>query len=272
MTCPIATRFTANRLCRDCAGGREWRATIHNCRGNLAESLAFSLRNATARQFGLFLRNVHQFIALTEYGRDWLIKEVDVAEEKITIQPCVVPMPSASTSRAPTRDYIGFAGRFSFEKGAHLAIEAARRAAVPLRLAGNSATHPDIRPGDDIACVLTPRRADLEAFYRDARFIVVPSLFEETFSLVSAEAIESWNPGARGAHRRPAIHGERRRGRRNFPRRRRRRPGHGDETSLEQSRALCKIWRRRTAAESRTNSMRLCISASCARPMNAQSP
>ncbi len=65
---------------------------------------------------------------------------------------------------------------------------------MPLRLAGNSATHPDIRPGDDIACVLTPRRADLEAFYRDARFIVVPSLFEETFSLVSAEAMSHGTP------------------------------------------------------------------------------
>ena len=193
LTCPIATHFTANRVCRDCAGGGEWRAVTQNCRNNLAESAAFALRSATARAFKLF-RPVGQFIVLTEHGRDWLVNEVGVAEDRITIQPCVVPMPSGPPAAPPTRDYIGFAGRFTFEKGAHLAIEAARRAGLPLRLAGNAEAHPDIRAGDDIACVLTPERADLEEFYRNARLIVVPSLFEETFSLVSAEAMSHGTP------------------------------------------------------------------------------
>jgi glycosyltransferase involved in cell wall biosynthesis len=193
LTCPIATHFVHNQICRECAGGREWRAVANNCRGNLAESVAYAARNAVARQFRLFTRYVSQFIVLTEYGRDWLRREVGIGEERITIQPCIVPLPPRG-ARLASADYVGFAGRFTFEKGAHVAVEAARRAGVPLRLAGNAPTHPEIRPGEDIRCVMTPTRADLEEFYRNARFLVVPSVWEETFSLVSAEAMSHGVP------------------------------------------------------------------------------
>jgi glycosyltransferase involved in cell wall biosynthesis len=187
LTCPIATHFANGMICRQCLGGREYRAVRNNCRGSLPESLAYAVRNATARGFRLYLDHVAQFIVPTEFGWRWLVREVGIAPERITIQPFVVPMPT--DDRVGRADYIGFAGRFTLEKGSHLLIEAARRTGLPVRLAGNSDSHPAIMPGDPVICVPTRSPEELADFYRHARFLVVPSLWEETFSMVAAEAM-----------------------------------------------------------------------------------
>jgi len=75
-----------------------------------------------------------------------------------------------------------------------LLIEAARRTGLPLRLAGNETTHPAIRPGDPVECVLTPTRDDLMAFYRGARMLAAPSLWREAFGIVAAEAMSHGVP------------------------------------------------------------------------------
>ena len=193
LTCPIATHFTRGAVCVECEGGREWRAVVRNCRSNLPESAAYALRNAVARKFRLFHDHVAQFLVLTEYGRRWLIDEVGIPDERITIQPCLIPAPATGVDPAEN-GYIAYAGRFAWEKGVHVAIAAVREARLPLRLAGNAATHPDIRPGDDIACVPTETPADLARFYRGARLLVVPSIWRETFSVVAAEAMSHGVP------------------------------------------------------------------------------
>lgn len=193
LTCPIATHFTAGRMCRECVGGREHRAVVNNCRGNLAESAAYALRNAVARRFRLFQAHVSQFLVLTEFSRRWLIREVGVAPDRITIQPCVIPAPDAGVDAA-SGAYVAYAGRFAVEKGVDTLIAAARLAGLPVRLAGNAATHPALRPGDPVECVTTRSPADLAAFYRGARMLVVPSLWEETFSIVAAEAMSHGVP------------------------------------------------------------------------------
>jgi glycosyltransferase involved in cell wall biosynthesis len=193
LTCPIATHFVHGQICRKCTGGREYQTVLNNCRDNLAESVGYGLRNAVARRFRLFTDYVSQFIVLTEFGRSWLMREVGIEPERITIQPCVIPMPPANPEPARA-DYIAYAGRFAFEKGVHVLIEAARRTGLPVRLAGNAESHPDIGPGDNIICVPTRSPAELADFYRHARFLVVPSLWEETFSVVSAESMSHGVP------------------------------------------------------------------------------
>ena len=193
LTCPIATHFVHGQACRRCEGGREHWAVLRNCRGNLAESAAYALRNRVARRHRLFRDGVAQFIVLTEFSRRWLMREVGIGPERITIQPCVVPMPAAGL-QAGRAEYIAFAGRFTIEKGSQLLIQAARLTGLPVRLAGNAELHPDIRPGDPVTLVPTRSPADLAEFYRHARFLVVPSLWEETFSIVSAEAMSHGVP------------------------------------------------------------------------------
>lgn len=193
LTCPIATHFVHGRLCERCRGGNEYWAVLNNCRDHLAESLGYALRNAVARRFHLFSEHVAQFIVLTEYGREWLMREVGVPAERITVQPCAIKV--AETAADPgAGQYIAYAGRFYIEKGVEFLIEAARRTGLPVRLAGNAASHPAIEPGDPVECVLTNSREELANFYRGARMLVVPSIWRETFGVVAAEAMSHGIP------------------------------------------------------------------------------
>ncbi len=193
LTCPVATHFNHGQVCHRCVGGREYRAVLDNCRDNRAESIAYAVRNAVARKFDLFRANVSGFIVPSAFSRDWLERDVAIDPARITIVPCVIETPSSPADPA-LGEYIAYAGRFVPEKGVELLIEAARRTGLPVRLAGNQENHPAIRPGDPVSCVLTPSRDDLVRFYRGARFLVVPSLWYETFGIVAAEAMGNGIP------------------------------------------------------------------------------
>lgn len=193
LTCPVATHFHKGNVCHACRGGREYWAVLKNCRDSYAESLAYGLRNAVSRKFGLVMDHVSQFIVLTDFGRRWLMDELNVEDSRITVNPCAIDLPEEPVDPADG-SYVAYAGRFVEEKGVELLIAAARKAGLPLKLAGNSAVHPAICPGDSIECVLTRSRRELADFYRGARILVVPSIWYETFGIVAAEAMSHGIP------------------------------------------------------------------------------
>ena len=95
-------------------------------------------------------------------------------------------------------------GRVCPEKGIHLAVEAARWAGVPLVIAGKVFPYPEhvryfrerVQPHLGPSClflgpVAMPRKAELLA---RARCVLVPSLVDETSSLVTMEALASGAP------------------------------------------------------------------------------
>lgn len=193
LTCPVATHFQAGAICQRCTGGREYAAILSNCRANLPESIAYAARNAAARAFGLYARHVSEYIVFSPFQQAWLQRDVGIPSGRITIQPCLIDVASQPADPAEGT-YIAYAGRFVPEKGVDLLIAAARRTGLPLRLAGDAPSHPAIRPGDPVQCVVTRSREELAAFYRGARMLVVPSLWYETFCIVGAEAMSHGIP------------------------------------------------------------------------------
>ena len=193
LTCPVATHFRAGAICQRCTGGREYAAILSNCRANLAESIAYAARNAVARSLGLYARYVSEYIVFSPFQQAWLQRDVGVPADRVTIQPCLIDVPAQPADPAQGA-YVAYAGRFVPEKGVGLLIAAARLAGLPLRLAGDAPSHPAIRPGDHVQCVVTRSRAELDAFYRGARMLVVPSLWYETFCIVGAEAMSHGIP------------------------------------------------------------------------------
>jgi glycosyltransferase involved in cell wall biosynthesis len=194
LTCPIATHYNGHGICHKCAERGEHWAVINNCRANLAESAAYGLRNFITRRFRLVTDNVSHFTVLGEFSRDWLVNEVGIAGNRITVISCVIELPASAVDDPASGQYVGFAGRFADEKGVEVLLEAARRANLPVKLAGDATDHPAIRQGDRVECVLTRSREELAAFYRGARMLVVPSIWYETFGIVAGEAMSHGIP------------------------------------------------------------------------------
>jgi glycosyltransferase involved in cell wall biosynthesis len=188
ITCPVATHHNRNGICHECVGGKEYRAVVNDCRDSLPESVAYAARSAVARRYGLFTRNVDRFVVLTQFSRRWIVAEAGIGPERVAIIPCMVPTPAVGVEDPARGAYVAYSGRFAPEKGVDIVIAACRKAALPLRLAGNTPSHPAIRPGDDAVCVATPTRGSLQEFYRGARVLAVASLWEETFATVLSEA------------------------------------------------------------------------------------
>jgi glycosyltransferase involved in cell wall biosynthesis len=104
------------------------------------------------------------------------------------------------------RKHLLWLGRFCQEKGAHLAIQAAEKAGLPLVLAGKiypfsyhqqyfqREIAPHLENGQSVRLVEAPSRAEKIQLLSHARALLVPSLADETSSLVAMEAAACGTP------------------------------------------------------------------------------
>jgi glycosyltransferase involved in cell wall biosynthesis len=194
LSCPVATHHSHGAACFRCVGGREHWCVIRNCRSNLPESIAYALRNASARRFGLYTRNVGRFVAISAYQRDFLATRAGLVDARVVVNPCVVEIPPQPVADPSQGGYVAYAGRFVHEKGVEVMVQACRREGLPMAFAGDAPAHPAVQPQDGARFVITRSRSELNEFYRGARMVVVPSLWEETFGLVAAEAMSHGIP------------------------------------------------------------------------------
>ncbi len=104
-------------------------------------------------------------------------------------------------------DYLLWVGRFCYEKGAHLAIQAAQCAGLPLVLAGQIypfSHHQEYfereiapylnTPAASVSYVDSPTADQKRTLLQNARAVLVPSIAEETSSLITMEASASGTP------------------------------------------------------------------------------
>lgn len=179
--------------CEEClTHHNEWNCIRHRCEGTTMRSLGYALRNYIARVSKAYTQCVDYFCCLTQFQRDKLI-EAGLDPNKILIFPNYVSQPfggkTVPTLPSSQRNYIGYVGRLSPEKGYDMLLEVARRHPdIPFRFAGtlrDSATAVSL-PNVTYCGLLNHEQ--LSQFYREARFIVVPSRCYEGFPLVLPEA------------------------------------------------------------------------------------
>ncbi len=73
ISCPVATHFQNGQLCFECAGGHEFCCIRHNCCNSRFKSLAYALRNFTARLCHLF-SDVDLFLTPSEKSKEILCR------------------------------------------------------------------------------------------------------------------------------------------------------------------------------------------------------
>lgn len=188
MTCPIVTHLCEGKVCTRCTGGNEYWAVLKNCRRNLAESLIVAIYNTMVRKFRLFSDHVGRFIAPSDFTRSWLIEHASIEPARITTISPVVELPD-NVSDPAIGTYIAYAGRFTPEKGIETLMEAARLSRLPFRLSRSDGSMATVQIPSDLGVVVTRGRDDLNAFFRGARMLILPSIWFEAFALVAAEAM-----------------------------------------------------------------------------------
>lgn len=193
LTCPVRTHLRDGRVCTECLGEKEYRAILHNCRGSLAESFVLSAYATMVRKRGLFTDHVTTFIAPSDFTRRWLVDNARIPEARISVLAPVVESPPEAADPGEG-SYVGFAGRIVPEKGIRTFVQAARITGLPFRLSRHESYFAAPELSEDLETVVTSDRAGLDAFYRGARTMVLPSLWFETFGLAAAEAMSHGVP------------------------------------------------------------------------------
>lgn len=195
LVCPIGVHFVRGAICERCAGGREYWCLLRNCRENRFESAAYALRNTATRMSGLFKRNVTVYIAISEFVKRRLAA-AGFPEDRTEVLYNMIPYPDTPADAGAGR-YAAFTGRLSAEKGVETLLQAAARLPeIPVKIGGVGPLETALKRVAPSNVVFTGvfDMAGLAEFYRNAAFVVVPSVWHEAFGLVAAEAMSHGIP------------------------------------------------------------------------------
>ncbi len=198
--CATGLSLYRGAICEQCAGTRDYWCILRNCRGNLAESVAYAVRNTIHRRLRVYQRYAHVTIVWSQFLRQRLLQE-GFPPDRTFVVPHPVSFPEKT---ADPRDgsYVAYLGRLSAEKGIRVLLDAAARVPhIPFRVAGD----PKGLNGDvgkvpaNVRFVGWLDRMKVPEFLRGARFTVLPSVCFETFPTAALEAMSHGIPvvGAR---------------------------------------------------------------------------
>jgi glycosyltransferase involved in cell wall biosynthesis len=199
--CVAGGYFRDGAPCHQCRAGWRVPGVAHGCYigSRLASAVvtaASSVFRAAARRPGVTP------VAVSGAMADWLVDEGGFDRDRVRVKYNGVAGPTAPVPPAATCAPFVFLGRLSAYKGVALLLDAWRRAAVDteLRIVGEG----DLRDDVAAAAASDPRvtwvgqvEADgVSAEIARARAVVVPSVWDEPFGRVAAEAL---------AHGRPVV-------------------------------------------------------------------
>ncbi|MDX9974117.1 MAG: glycosyltransferase family 4 protein [FCB group bacterium] len=189
LECPTGAHIRRGRVCERCRGGREYWCALTNCRGNVLESAAFAARGYSTRRRGIFAHNVTRYVPPSEFVRRRLTAS-GIPEGRVRVVPNTVGIPQVPADPAKG-EYALYVGRLGSEKGIEVLLDAAAIAGVPVRIAGDG-------PLAGLLAKKVPSNVThmgrlvgkaLDALFRGARMILVPSICQEAFGLAAAEGM-----------------------------------------------------------------------------------
>jgi glycosyltransferase involved in cell wall biosynthesis len=199
MLCANGLFFRDGAVCEDCMCRRvPWPAVTRACyRDSAAGSAAVAAMLTVHRAAGTWHRTVDQFIALTEFSRRKLI-EGGLPAGRIVVKPNFVhPDPGAG---AGAGGFALFIGRLSAEKGIDTMLKAWERIGprLPLKIVGDGPLAPRVaEAAARFPYVQWLGRKPVGEVYHiagDARVLVFPSEWYETFGRVAVEAFAKGTP------------------------------------------------------------------------------
>jgi glycosyltransferase involved in cell wall biosynthesis len=201
VVCVEGTYFRDGADCHLCRPG--WRApgVRHRCyRGSAPAS---ALVTASTSIFRRLARTSVTSIAISRAVERWLVDEAGFRPDRVRLKYNGVPSPPAGEAESPAEAGTGFVfvGKLAAYKGLELLLEAWRRVRHPrvaLRIVGDGPLADRVRH----ACALDPRVAwsgqvpatEVGGYIAGVRAVIVPSVWDEPFGRVAAEAMAYGRP------------------------------------------------------------------------------
>jgi glycosyltransferase involved in cell wall biosynthesis len=197
LVCAVGVCFTRGEQCTRCHGRNTLPGVLRNCRATGPEAAVYGAGLALWQQ-----RLVDQADALVVPSR-FALERLRALGAPLDGKPVHVlghVLRDFASRAAPAPDgYALVVSRLAPEKGVDVAIEACRRAGVPLVIAGDGPQRAALEQaarGADVRFCGAVDDAQLARLRAQAGVAVVPSLAAETFGLAAAEAMAAGLPVA----------------------------------------------------------------------------
>ena len=199
LLCPIGYFFRNGTICEDCLKHTLWRSIRYSCYHNSRiQTASIALMLKTHNLLKTWQKKVDAFIALTEFSRRKFI-EGGLPESKIFVRPNFLEEdPGVGES---VREYALFVGRLSPEKGLVTLLEEwCNLPDVPLKIVGDGPMRRwieeyirrnELRQIELVGFV--PLKVVLK-YLKKALFLVMPSIWYETFGRTIIEAYATGTP------------------------------------------------------------------------------
>jgi len=195
--CAIGVAFRDGEPCFRCRRGLTVPGLALNCRGSVPEAAVYAV--ALARQLGRLIDLVDVFVTPSAWAAGQLAR-LGLPAERVAVLPHYLPEEAlAPASDAGAGGYALALGRLAPEKGFEVAIEAAARSDVPLRIAGDGPV------ADQLARTIAATGAPAELLgpvgdggrdelFAGAAMLVMPTTGNETFGYAALEAMGAGLP------------------------------------------------------------------------------
>ena len=199
LLCPNALFFRNGQVCEDCMG--QWipyPGIVHRCyKENTAASAMTTLMISVHRFLKTWEKTVSCYIALTEFARNKFIQG-GLPADKIFVKPNFVhPDPGPGSGSG---DYALYVGRLSVEKGLDTLLEAWRllKHPIELKIVGDGPLADQVKQAtmttDNITWLGKRSIHEVHDLMGEAKFLVFPSKWYETFGRVAVEAFAKGTP------------------------------------------------------------------------------
>ncbi|MDO9217481.1 MAG: glycosyltransferase family 4 protein, partial [Lacisediminimonas sp.] len=194
LMCLQAMFLRNNRICEDCKGAVPWRGVMRGCyHDSAAQSAVLAGMLVLHRGLGTYQRKVTRYIALNEFSRDKFI-EGGLPAERIVVKPNFV-QPQPQPAQGTVRSGALFVGRLSLEKGLSLMAEAlALLPSMTVGVIGDGPEMPLVRAHAQLHALGQLNRAEVMRHMQGAAYLLMPSIWYETFGLVQMEAFSCGLP------------------------------------------------------------------------------
>ena len=199
LLCPNGLFFRDGKVCEDCVGKFvPYPGVLHNCyRENKAASGAVATMITAHRTMRTWTEMVDIYISLTEFARQKFIAG-GIPPDKIVVKPNFVnPDPGVGKGSG---GYALFVGRLSVEKGLDTLLAAWEHldGKMPLKIVGDGLLAAEVAQATkklpQVEWLGRKPMSEVHALMGEAKLLVFPSKWYETFGRVALEAFAKGTP------------------------------------------------------------------------------